>query len=1058
LDHVATTAAASWNVSLVVLSYIVAAFASYTALDLAGRVTNARGLARRVWLIGGATAMGIGIWSMHFTGMLAFEMAIPVTYNVWITLLSMLIAILASGLALFIVGRRLMGTPQLLVGGSIMGIGIASMHYTGMAAMQMPATISYDTFLVLLSVLIAISASIAALRLASRFSDGNVLGRKRLSLMTGSALVMGAAIVGMHYTGMAAATFVPTQTASSPSGELDNLVLGFGIGIATLVILALAITSSLIDRRFSVQAIKLEESEQRYKSLFRHNPDAVYSLDLDGRFLTANAAAEEMLGYRIEELRQKPFTDFVVGEDLEKVSRRFREAVRGVPQYYETAIVKGESRVELNVTSIPIITSGKVVGIYEVAKDVTEHKQAEEALRHAQASAEAANQAKGDFLANMSHEIRTPMNGVIGMTGLLLDTELSAEQREYGEAIRTSGENLLTIINDILDFSKIEAGKMETETIDFDLRSAAEETAGLLAERAHGKGLELVSLIEYDVPNVLKGDPGRIKQVLVNLLSNAVKFTEEGEVILRVGLVEESDDAVVARFEVKDTGIGMSEEQRSRLFKSFSQADTSTTRRYGGTGLGLAISKQLVDLMDGEIGVESTLGKGSNFFFTLPLKKQPEGAQQQAALASPTTDLEGLRVFVVDDNETNRKIVHNQLISWGMSNGSAEGGREALQMLRSAAERGEPYDLAILDIQMPEMDGIELAEKIKADPSISSTKLIMMSSIGRRGEGSEARQAGAEAYLTKPVRQSQLYDALATVMDKPEEEEAAAPEKEEKQFVTSHSLREAKARSRIRILVAEDNQVNQKVAVKMLERLGYKADVAADGLETVEALSQSPYAAVLMDVQMPEMDGYEATAAIRRREESEGRHTPVIAMTANAMQGDREKALDAGMDDYIAKPVKAEELEAVLGRWVSEETAQEIEETVIVPEARDDSSATEGDSIDRSVLESLRELQEEGEPDIISELVQLFVEDTPPQLAALREAVEASDAQSVERIAHTLKGSCGNMGAVRMAKLCEELQGVGASRNLARVPELPDQLEAEFELVSKLLKVEQPGV
>jgi CheY-like chemotaxis protein/HPt (histidine-containing phosphotransfer) domain-containing protein len=451
--------------------------------------------------------------------------------------------------------------------------------------------------------------------------------------------------------------------------------------------------------------------------------------------------------------------------------------------------------------------------------------------------------------------------------------------------------------------------------------------------------------------------------------------------------------------------------------------------------------------MGGEIGAESTPGEGSTFFFTLPLKKQPEGAQQSTPM--PLADLSNLRVLVVDDNETNRKIVHHQIISWGMKNGMAEDGQSALEMLHAAAQRGEPYDLAILDMQMPEMDGIELARMIKADPQGSSTKLIMLSSIGRRGEGEKARQAGIEAYLTKPVRQSQLYDTLATVMGTPAnaEEEAEAPEKEEKeqQLVTRYSLKEAKARSRARILVAEDNQVNQKVAVKMLESLGYRVDVAANGLEALEALSRIPYSAVLMDVQMPEMDGYEATAEIRKREGSDGANyrTSIIAMTANAMQGDKERALEEGMDDYVSKPVKLEQLNEVLERWLSRDEEEEKPGTTPALESAD-TSATPSGSVDYSVLEGLRELQEEGEPDILEELVAMFLKDAPSQLETLKEATEKGDAQSVERIAHTLKGSCGNMGAVRMEALCSELEEIGRSEDLSTAPRLTSSLEEEF--------------
>ena len=495
----------------------------------------------------------------------------------------------------------------------------------------------------------------------------------------------------------------------------------------------------------------------------------------------------------------------------------------------------------------------------------------------------------------------------------------------------------------------------------------------------------------------------------------------------------------VIRFEVSDTGIGMTPEQQERLFRSFSQADASTTRRYGGTGLGLAITKQLVEMMGGVIGVESVPGEGSTFFFTLPFEKRP--VEIEAAPRLPA-DLEGLRALIVDDNATNRRLLRQQLSSWGIENGEAEDPQSALEELRSAAREGEPHDLVILDMQMPLMDGMELAREIKADPAISATRLVLLTSVGQRGEGEEARQAGIEAYLTKPVRQSELYDCLVTVIGEPDEAASAGAK-----LVTRHALREKRAAGRSRVLEAEDNPVNQKVAARMLESLGYRVDVARDGLEALEALSKARYGVVLMDVQMPRMDGYEATKKIREREGS-ARRTPIIAMTANAMQGDREKALEMGMDDYIPKPVKLEELDSVLKRWVSQVSPK----PGVSPAAPDGRAVDEiGAPLDPGVLAGLREL---GDPGLLPELAEMFLDDASSRVAVLREAVEGGDARSVERIAHTLKGSSGNMGAKRMAAICEELQNAGASGDLARAPEQFGRLEEEFGRVRPALEAE----
>ncbi|MDQ3327209.1 MAG: response regulator, partial [Chloroflexota bacterium] len=679
------------------------------------------------------------------------------------------------------------------------------------------------------------------------------------------------------------------------------------------------INNDITERKAHEEQLRTHEAVLREQAeLLDLAQDGILSFDLySGSILFWNHGAERLYGWTKAEAAGKTPQALLSTQFPMPLAQIKEELVRTGQWEGELEHTTREGR-RLTISSrwaLKREEHGVPATVLAINNDITQRKRAEEELKRAKQAAESANSAKSEFLANMSHEIRTPMNGVIGMTDLLLDTRLTPEQREYAETVSRSGENLLMIINDILDFSKIEAGKMRLEEFDFDLQDLVEDVSGLLAARARDKGLEMLGHVEPDVPRTLRGDPFRLRQILTNLLGNAIKFTDVGEVVLRAALVTETPDHVLMRFEVRDTGIGVTPEQRARLFQAFSQADASTTRKYGGTGLGLVISRQLVDLMGGEMGIQSAPGIGSTFWFTARLPKQAQGA----ATSPPRLcdGLSGFKVLIVDDNATNRRILEQQTASWSMDSRSADGAAQGLEMLRAAAVRGEPYDLAILDMQMPDMDGLQLAHVINDDPAIANVRLVMLTSIGHAEIRDDVQAAGIKIVLSKPVRQSQLYDSLLTVLGSAVSREDTHSAPHLLVPTPDGSIEVGPAPHGPRILLAEDNAVNQKLATLMLQKLGYRVDVAKNGREAVRAHTHGSYAAVLMDCQMPEMDGFEATRAIRDAEIASGRHIPIIAMTANAMEGDREACIGAGMDDYLSKPVKRARLGEVLAHWAT---------------------------------------------------------------------------------------------------------------------------------------------
>jgi PAS domain S-box-containing protein len=817
-----------------------------------------------------------------------------------------------------------------------------------------------------------------------------------------------------------------------------------------------AVKGIVINSRDVTDRYRAEEALRFTQFSVDHAAEPVFWMGEDARFTYVNEAACRSLGYSKEALLAMTVHDIDPDFPPEVWDDHWREIRERGSFTLESHLRTNDGNIfPVEITVNYMNFEGKEYNC-AFARDITMRKQAENELLKAHQEtektnrqleqaieranqmalqAEVANVAKGEFLANMSHEIRTPMNGVIGMTGLLLETEMTPEQQEYAKTIHASADALLSLINDILDFSKIEAGQLELELLDFDLRTTVEDVTDMLAMRAHDRGLEFSCLVYPEVPALVRGDPGRLRQILTNLTGNAIKFTEEGEVHIRVSVDEENQNHATVHFSVTDTGIGVPQDRRDRLFKSFSQVDASITRKYGGTGLGLAISSMLVQTMGGQIGVESEEGRGSTFWFAVDLEKQPDRGQPEKALPQ---NIREARILVVDDHETNRLVFREMLRSWGCRFEEATDGIEALGKLDQARKGEDPFWIALIDMQMPGMDGKTLGQKIKADPALCDTRLVMLTSVGNRGESAKLQEIGFAAYLIKPIKISHLYDCLVTVLGV----SAAEARDSTRPIITRHTLQEEKKR-RIRILVAEDNVVNQKVALRILEKLGYRADTVANGQEAVTALETIPYDLVLMDVQMPDMNGYEATRNIRDPRSGVLRHDiPIIAMTAHALKGDRGKCLEAGMNDYLSKPVTALALKEMLDKHLADSSPSSV-------------PVEELDRSDRMKAVHLQRIQAIADGDLIfeRELIEAFLSSTEEHLKALEAALDEGNGEEVERRAHTIKGSSANAGARGMQEIADRIEKIGSGESPAQGLELLPELTSEFERVRKFFEV-----
>lgn len=790
---------------------------------------------------------------------------------------------------------------------------------------------------------------------------------------------------------------------------------------------------------------EITRQKKYFQALIENSPAAVVLLDNDEAILHCNPAFENLYGYNCADIMGADIDDLISPKDTrDQAELLTQQAMDQRVHAIAKRKRKDGSLVDVEVFGVPVFVGEERAGALAIYHDISTLVQARQA-------AEEANRAKSEFLANMSHEIRTPMNGVIGMLDIALDTPLSPEQKEYLTIALQSAEALLTLLNDILDYSKIEAKKLELETIEFDLRNTVEGVAYTLASRADEKDLELAALIPPDLPTNLLGDPSRLRQILVNLTGNAIKFTEKGEVVIRTEAVEESDDHVSIRFSVEDTGIGIKQERINAVFERFTQADGSTTRKFGGTGLGLAISQNLVDAMGGEMAVESEYGKGSVFSFQIGFKKQ---AQKESATEVQVTDLRGLKILIIDDNATNRTILNKMVDGFGAHPYAVSSGQAGLDALAQARAEDDLFDIVLLDMQMPEMDGEQTARAIFSDPRKKNLSVVVLTSMGKRGDAKRLEEVGCAGYLLKPIKQRMLFEALLKIMTEKKNKTPGTG-----RLVTRHLVNEEKRKSQL-ILLAEDNPVNQKVALALLQKIGHSVEVVNNGQEALDSVREKKYSLILMDVQMPIMDGLEATRQIRIWEDGKT-HIPIIAMTAHAMKGDRERCLAAGMDDYVSKPLDKRILFAAIDRW-SKEEADEREEVFSFSEKLilDDDAAPlppplAGFPSNHNVpLDLVTALPRFGnDRAFFDEMSKDFVENLPERIQDLRNALQANDTDVLCRVAHNLKGMAATFSAHKLTELSKAIEEQDKEYDLAQAAQLVDEIEKETKTIREFLSL-----